>query len=409
MRFLFCSFESTGFLYPMVGLALELRGRGHQVAFASGLTTRELLDRVGIERVPRGTREGESFRLRNWGLPVNTAIDVKHAEHAVERFAPDALVTHQLCQAPLLVRERQKVPVGVVGMFSYLWPPAVASIPAIFSEEVEAIRRWRLDDTIRIFNGARELFRMPAVLPSPVDLPLLGDLFMLRTVPELEPELGCLPPQVHAVGPCLWEPGVDEDATWATFRSEFAEPDAPVLYVQQGRTFGGASFWRQLVDDLADCPVQVVAATGRMDEDPGPVPPNFLVRDYVPQGLVLRHARAVVCGGHTSAVLATLSHGLPSVVVPTGGETPDVAEKLVRAGCALSIPADGLTAGALRAAVGEVLDGSALLDGCRRARRALARAASFGPAARLVERLGATGASVDRGFQLREAPAAVVA
>ncbi len=407
MRFLFCSFESTGYLHPMVGLALELRGRGHEVAFASGLPTRGTLDAAGLERIGRGNEEGESFQLKTWGSPLKTAIDVKHVEHAVERFAPDALVTHQLCQAPLLVRERGGIPVSVLGMFSYLWPPPRPSIPPTLSEHVEAMRRWRLNDAVRTFNEARALFRMPAVAPDAADLPLLGDLFMLRTVPELEPELPGLPPQVHAVGPCLWEPEVDEDATWAELRSRFAVPDAPLLYVQQGRTFGGPSFWRQLVEDLADREVQVVAATGRMDEDPGAVPPNFLVREYVPPGVVLRHARAVVCGGHTSTVLATLAHGLPGVVVPTGGETPDVAEKLVRAGCALSIPAESLVAGMLRGAVEEVLAGSALESGCRRVRDAFARAKSFRRAASLVERIVTPRVGAPRDLPVHAAPTAM--
>jgi MGT family glycosyltransferase len=396
MRFLFCSFESPGYLYPMIGLALELRGRGHEVAFASGLATRETLEATGLERLPRGETDGDSFRVKTWFVPVLTALNVKHTEHAVRRFAPDALVTHQLCQAPCLVGEREGIPVAVLGMFSYLWPAPGADSAGAPPSPTEGLRRWRLNEHARILNEARALFRMPAVEAGAADFPLLGELFLLRTVPALEPALESLPPQVHAVGACLWEPSRDEEGAWEALRADFAAPEAPLLYVQQGRTFDGPSFWPQTVDALAGQPVQVVASVGRMDQEVGTLPPNFLVRDHVPQGLVMSRARAVLSGAHTSVVLATLAHGLPSVVVPTGGETPDNAERLAAAGCALSLAAEDATAEALREAVGQALAAEGLAARCKHLQRVLAEVDSFDRSADLVEHLAMTGAKVCR-------------
>lgn len=389
MRLLFCSFDSPGHLFPLVGLALEMRGRGHEVAFACGLPARDTLHAVEIERIPRGAEDGDSFGLKTWFDPVRTAIDVKHVEHAVRRFRPDLLVTQQLCQAPVLVRERQRIPVAVMGLFSYLWPVGKPVSPAHFAA-CEPTRRWRLQDMTRILNQAWELFRMPALEADATDFPLLGDVFLLRTVPELEPELEALPARVHAVGPCLWEPPRPADA-WETLRGRFADPEAPVLYVQQGRTFKGPGFWAHLVEALADRPVQVVASTARMDQPASALPPNFLADRHVPQGLVMPHARAVVSGGTTTVALGALAHGLPGVVVPGGGETPDNAEKLAAAGCALSVEAEGLTAGAMRLAVEQVMGDDEMRRNCRRMQRALARDGGFGRAADLVERLAAGG------------------
>jgi MGT family glycosyltransferase len=389
MRVLFCSFDSPGHLFPQVGLALEMRRRGHQVAFATGLPARGTLEPLGIERITRGTGDGGSFELTTWFVPLRTAIDVKHVEHAVRRFTPDVLVTQQLCQAPLIVGERQRIPVTVMGLLSYLWPVGQPVSPARFAA-CEPTHRWRLNEAARIMNEARELFRLPALETDVEDSPLLGDLFMLRTVPELEPELEAVPARVHAVGPCLWEPPRANGA-WQALRGRFPRPEAPLLYVQQGRTFKSPGFWRHLVEALADRPVQVVASTGRMDQPVGDLPPNFLVDGHVPQGLVMPHARAVVSGGTTTVVLGALAHGLPSVVVPGGGETPDNAEKLVAAGCALSVEAEGLTAEAMRLAVEHVMGDEEMRRNCRRMQRAVAPAGGFGRGADLVERLAAGG------------------
>lgn len=388
MRFLFCSFASPGYLYPLTGLALELRARGHQVAFATGPEARPVLEAAEIERIPRGAADGESFRVGVWWRPLAAAIDLKHVEHAAARFAPDALVTHPLCQGALLARERGRIPTAVLGFFAYLWPSPGGSGGA------EANRRWRLGECVRIMNGARALFSLPP-LAGGDPAPFLGDLWMLRSVPRLVPELPALPARVHAVGACAWEPAADAAAGWSALRPALARPGAPLVYAQPGRTFDGPGFWPQLVEALGGGPLQVVASTGRLDQEAGPIPPNFVARPHVPQGVVARRARVVVSSGSTAPVLAALAHGVPQVVIPSGGETPDNAARLAAAGCALRLPVDGLTPAALRRAVDEAMDSPGMAAAARRLRRDFAAAAGFSAAAGLVERLAA-GRSVAR-------------
>jgi UDP:flavonoid glycosyltransferase YjiC (YdhE family) len=393
MKVLFCSVDSPGHLYPLIGTALRLRERGHEVAFATGLPARGTLEAAGLERIARGPRDGSSFWLNTWFAPLRTAIDVKHVQHAVRTFAPDLLVTHQLNQAPLIVREMEGIPVAVMGMFSYLWP--VEGSTAGRSEAFDRTRQWRVNDSVRILNEARALFRMPALEVDLADFPPMGDLFMLRCPPGMEPDLDVLPPQVQAVGPCLWEPEHPADA-WDALRARFAAPDAPVIYAQQGRTFRKPGFWPHLVELLADQPVQVVASTSRMDYEAGELPANFLAEPHVPQGLVMAHARAVVTGGTSTPVLGALAHGLPSVIAPTGGETVENADKVVQAGCGVSLAADVLSPGTLREALDRVMADGQMRARCREVAGVFAATDSFGQAADLVEELGAGQARVDR-------------
>jgi UDP:flavonoid glycosyltransferase YjiC (YdhE family) len=401
MRLLFCSFDSPGHLFPLVGLTRELQRRGHTVAFATGEPARAALSAAGIDRIPRGVEDGPSFRVNVHHQPLAIAVDVKHVEHAIREFAPDALVTHQLAHAPLMVRERTGIPVAVMGLSTYLWSWSREPHGAGASG-LERTRRWRIGSDTAIVDEARKLFRMPPLAIDGPDLPFLGDLFMLRTVPELTPELPELPPQVHAVGACPWEPPRDEPDAWSTLRARFALPDAPLLYVQHGRTFGGPGFWSPLARALADQPVQVVAAVGRMDQEMERVPDNFTVLDHVPQGLVLPHARAVVCGGHTSAVLGALTHAVPSVIVPSGGETQDNAHKVADAGCGIRIGDESLGAETMREAVAAAMAGGELARNCARIQQAFARSAPFEDAADLVEQLAITRLPVHRAPEAAE-------
>src|SRR5215475_11082014 len=121
MRFLLCSLDSPGFLYPAIGIAKSLRQRGHEVAFAADSSCFERLSREGLSRIPRGSQDGESFQVAIWTQPVAVAIQVKHIEYALKQFDPDVLVGQQLTLGPLLAGEKWGLPVAVLGFCTYLW------------------------------------------------------------------------------------------------------------------------------------------------------------------------------------------------------------------------------------------------------------------------------------------------
>jgi UDP:flavonoid glycosyltransferase YjiC (YdhE family) len=392
VRYLFCSFAAPGFLHPLVGMAAELRRRGHAVAFASAPAAAPLLAAQGLARLDDPAGDAEGFDLRLWGHPVRTARDVPAVERAIAQFNPDALVTHQLCQAPVIARERTDVPLAVLGLAAYLWPAAHGAPP---SGESASRRRGHLVDNVRLLNQARAGLRLPEVEPDASALPLLGELFLLRAVPPLVPDLADLPRRVHAVGACRWEPEAGSDG-WDALRVDVAGAEAPLLYVSHGRTFGGTGFWPQLVEAFGGRAVRVVAAVGRMDQPRGEVPANFVVHDHPPESAVLPRAAAVLSTASTTPVLAALTHGLPNVLVPVGGEGPILAARLAEAGCGVRLDAGTLDAATLRMAVEHAFAPGPLRDASRALGDAFARMPGFGAAADLLERLGRAGAPVLR-------------
>jgi UDP:flavonoid glycosyltransferase YjiC (YdhE family) len=402
VRYLFCSFTTPGFLFPMAGMALELRRRGHEAAFVTGPSARPLLDEAGLAQ--HGDDE-RCFDIRVWGLAPAAVLGVKQVEEAARRFRPDVLVTHQLCQSALVARERSGLPLAVMGTASYLWPAARRG-EAAAPREVESRRHGHLVDNLRLLNEVRALCRLAPGEWGPEDHPLLGDLFLLRTVPRLEPELAAFPARVHAAGACLWEPPRDEAAEWAALRARFAAPDAPLVYAQAGRSFGGPGFWPRLVDALACGPVQVVASTARMDVPAGPLPPNFIAEPHVPQGLVLPRAAAVVCGSTTTAVLGAAAHGVPSLLVPVSSESVTLTHWAERAGCGAGVPAE-VDGQGLRRAIGAAMTSEPLRRGARAARAAFGARDGFGAAAGLLERLGRERGPVERADAARPVPASV--
>lgn len=393
MRFLFCSVDSPGFLYPEIGLAKELAKRGHEVAFATNIDCKETLDRHGLQRLPRGPNDGRSFQISSWGQAPSVAIQVKHVEYALDRFPADVLVGQTLTNGSLLVGERRQLPVGLLGLCTYLWPAhdepngvRSSSSPGNV-EDVAGWRTWRHDGMLETLNQARALFRLPPQDRGCRDSPLLGDLFLLQSVPELEPDHRDLPERVHLVGSCLWEPS-EEDLELEKWLDEAEASGAPILYVQHGRFFHIPSFWPQLVEALGGTSFRVLASTDRLDSQIGPVPDNFLVRSHIPQGWVLQRARAVIATANTTAVLGAFTHGVPCLLIPGGGEQPDVAMLGKRAGIAQILLPNQTTAEALRNGVEKLISDPVYRANALLYRSAFSRMDGLRNAADLLEILG---------------------
>lgn len=385
MRALLCTCASPGFAFPMIGLGLALSRRGHETALATGARLGPLVESAGLERIPRGEPDGPSFHLATWMEPEEVALQLKHLQFAVRRFRPDVLVAQPLTLGPLIYGAEAHLPVAVLGLATYLWP----------ASGDPSYRAWLHSDMVRCLNEARELLRLEPVPDEPRCSPLLGDVFMLRSERALEGPLDDHPDRVHFVGDCLWEPdGEDPELRdWLTTAEEAGEP---VLYVQQGATFDLPRFWPLLVEALANQPVRVAASLGRMHGDAGALPRRFFTRPHVSQEAVLRHARAVICSGNTTAILGAASHGIPALVLPGGGEQPILAERLLQAGAGLVRDPRTVSADDLLAAVEELLRDPRLDAAARRLGAELARVPRFQCAVELLDVLATTRRPVRR-------------
>lgn len=382
MRFLFCSPASPGMLHPHLGLALKLRNRGHEVAFVTGPAMAGLLEQRGLVRIPRNDKDGDSFLVELSGHPLETTRQVRHIDYALRRFPADVLVGQQFTLGPLISGALRGLPVALLGLAAYPWP---TSIPRE-SPASEKAARERYEGFCKSLLLSRYLVGLPPVETAEADPPLLGDLFLLRSVPELEGDVAHLPPRVHLVGDMPWDTP-EEDAELRRWLEEAEASGEAILAVQAGRGFSLPGFWRHLAAALEGLPVRVVASAGQLDEAPPSSPARFLMRAHVPLGLVLPHARALLCTSNSPAVLGALTQGKPLLLVPGAGEQEELTRRCVRAGAALALNPAEVTPETLRARVRELLESDAPRQRAEALRVALARAGGPGRAVELLERL----------------------
>jgi UDP:flavonoid glycosyltransferase YjiC (YdhE family) len=82
----------------------------------------------------------------------------------------------------------------------------------------------------------------------------------------------------------------------------------------------------------------------------------------VSQGLVLPAASVVVSHAGSGSMLATLAHGLPSLVLPQGADQFDNAARCSELGAAVALMPDEVTESAVRDAVRTLLDDPSYRD-----------------------------------------------
>lgn len=395
MNFLLCSLDSPGMLYPLIGLARSLQARGHKVAFATNLDCGELLSEVGLERLPRGDKDGRSFQVASWYRWPSIALQVRHTEHALQHFPADVLVGQALTYGPMIVAEQREMPIALLGFSTYLLPTTDSPATSELESESDERRRWRYHSMVETFNQARRAFRLVPYEGSCRETPLLGDLFFVRNVPKLEPQFENLPEHVHLVGSCLWEPGFYEPelTDWLV---DCAASGRPLVYVQHGRFFNLPSLWPALVEALDGLGCRVVASVNKMDSELGIVPDSFFVRPHIPQGAVLKSADLAISCGNSTAFLGAMTAGVPSLLIPGGGEQPDVAALGERVGVARTLCPTEATAERIRKEIQVLLTNSRYREMAAEYQTAFSQIDSFAKVVGLLEILAETRRPVHR-------------
>jgi len=343
-RILVCSSESYGFLFPSIGIAKALEDRGHTVRLTTGASAEQLLINEGLVSLPWVCRTSQAFATRKWGKSAAIALQVKYIEAAAREFRPDIIVGQQFVIGALLAAQRLRVPIATLGMAIYLWPR---------SGEAGGWRQFLYDEYAKLVAGACQELGLRSCDPSKVfDAKLL-----VRGFPALEGESGGLPPQVQLVGPCLWEPE-DDNADLERRLEEARSRGRPILYVQHGAFFHARHFWRDLLTAAERLEVEVYASISRMDSRVGDVPRNVIARRHISQRRIMKYASGVVSSGNTTVALGAAMAGVPSVIVPAGGEGPVIARRWNELGIAVILDSQSVTPRNMASAIHHILTDS---------------------------------------------------
>ncbi|MTV24803.1 hypothetical protein FTX61_05135 [Nitriliruptoraceae bacterium ZYF776] len=389
-----------GHTYPVVGVALALRRRGHEVLVVTGRRRGPELDAAGVPWAPIPDAEPHDEGRDLSGTLWSWAAAAARPTAALLRAAgTDVVVSDVLMAAGGLAADVAGLP-WIQLVPHHLADAAVELPPMGLGRHPSRLPWVRADDRLihrRAERSRAEGRRDREVARAHLGLPGTGRpvLRLVASLPGLEYPRRRWPADAHLVGPLAWDPPeVGVGAADGADLLSWLDPDGPPVVVATDSTGTGArgGLAAVTVEALRGLDVQLVAITapprrsGAAEVSGGPTPwPLRCVVGHVPHHRALDRAAVTVAPGGAGVVGKSLRRGVPMVLAPDFGDQIEAAARVSWAGAGRRVrSARGLPPGALRRAVVRVLADDRYAQA---AGRLAAEAAALGPdrAAALVE------------------------
>ncbi|MCP4751907.1 MAG: hypothetical protein GY866_13515, partial [Proteobacteria bacterium] len=348
-RFLFSTILANDLGVPIRSLpiALELKRRGHAVAFCNNLSApSKLIKKAAVDNLPlKFGKDGfpsvfppptpELWNLDHLLCQMGH-LDEKHVAELVrvfidviQRFKADVVVDSFMPTACVAARASGKPLVTIIQADLHptnkgfmWWKPKPDDVPSA----VPALNAALLDHGLMPISRISEL--------------VVGDLTLCAGIPETDPVP--LAPDVVHLGPMF---GAQLRTPLPAWVEEFGR-DRPLVWVYCGNPryihADIAAFSDSIVvlrtafEGLADENVGVVATAG-FQEIPKALPPlpdNFRTTSFLPGFSLAKRCNLMVHhGGHGSCMTGVFS-GTPALILPTYSERESNARRLVALGVA---------------------------------------------------------------------------
>ncbi|MEM9777846.1 MAG: macrolide family glycosyltransferase [Chloroflexota bacterium] len=214
-----------------------------------------------------------------------------------------------------------------------------------------------------------------------------ADLNLALTSKEFHPPNTMIDERFQFVGP-----SIDRSTRDGSFPFEQLSGGQKV-YISLGTINNlNTSFYRTAFEAFADYPAQFILSAGKNTDiaSLGNIPPNFLVKNYVPQLDLLQEVDAFITHGGMNSVHEGLYFGVPEVVVPQQFEQLLNGKRVAQTGCGILLgdrkPYGRVTASELNTAIKKVLTDPSYAENAERIGRTLKAAGGYQQAADLIER-----------------------
>jgi UDP:flavonoid glycosyltransferase YjiC (YdhE family) len=400
LRVLLGAFGDPGHAFPMIALGRALAARGHDVTLQTWTRWQQHVEDEGLAFAP--APEYQVFPTGPEPLDFYEAVVHATADTLplVRRLAPDVVVADILTLAPALAAEIDHRPCAT--LIPHVYPHTLPDSP-IYSLGARMPRTaagralWRrAQHPVRrgLERGRRELNHTRAQLGlSPlahVHGGISRELALVCSFPQLEYPRAW-PPNVHVVGPLMWEPPTG-DVDIPNGQSNGSAPHTPLVLVAPSTAQDPEhTLLHAALRGLAGAPVRVLATYNRrLPPRSLSVPENARVVDWVSYSRTMPLCDLVVCHAGHGTLVRALASGCAVVACPAVGDMNENAARLDWAGAGVRVPRRFLSPRVIRLAVERALGD----DAVRARARAIAGWAAAHDAGEtaslLVERLAAT-------------------
>ncbi len=293
---LFVTFDGGGNVAPLLGIAVQLQGRGHPVRVLGHATQRATFESAGLRFEPYQD-------IRSWSSAERVG-NVGWATKYLAMFTDRAIGKELLASV-----RREPVDLVVIDclLFGALGAARSAGLP--YACVVHTVNDWVTGPLTR--SPIAVAARLKGIAPRP--LWNAARRVLVAGLPDLD--VRPLAANVVHTGPA-WP---RQSATGAAEKPVPHADGEPQILVSLSSIFyvGQAKVMQSIVDAVSGLPVHVVLTTG-YGVDPAEIraPANVELHAYVPHAQVMPKVSLVIGhGGHSTTMLA-LGHDLPLLIMP---------------------------------------------------------------------------------------------
>jgi len=359
---LFFGVPAYGHVMPSLAVVAELVRRGESVTYYCADEFRPLIERTGAEfreyhpPMDHDAAQAAANSIRLYEALLDGALGLLAGVlEDLERDRPDYVIHDSVCPWGRFAAEILRLPavashpIFVVDKALYLPGSPLArlwsALPLVFAN-LPSLRRIR---------QARRHLKSVYGITSTRLFDVLSNraaLNIVYTSRTFQPRPDLFGGAYEFVGPSL-APRGDE----GNFESELT--GAPV-YIALGTIFNrqSARFYRCAFEALGGIGRQVVLSAGNSTDiaQLGAIPSNFLVRNWVPQLVVLSRACLFLSRSGMNSVSESMYHGVPMLLFPEILEQRLVAKQVADSGAGVVLEERNLNPDKLRREVNRVLE-----------------------------------------------------
>ena len=410
LNILIAALGSHGDVHPFLGIAQELRRRGHRVTIIAPAIYLDLADKLGFDFASVGTVEQfERFAsepdiwhpLRGFGVIAEGAAALLEPYYRAiaQRHVPGktVLVIATLVFGGRVAQEKLGIPTVSVHLSpavlrSVQQPPYLPLLPLASWQPAWIMRMvYALSDTLvidRALAGPINAFRASLGL-GPIrkvfDWMHSPDRVIGLFPPWFAPRAPDWPKQTVLTGFPLFDEAeiVDLEPGLARF---LEEGEAPVAFTAGSAMRHGRGFFATAAEACRRLSRRGVLLSRHLEQIPHVLPTDICAVAYAPFSMLLPRCAALVHHGGIGTCAQALAAGVPQVAVPIAHDQPDNARRLQRLGVAEVVPAREFSTARATGAIERVLRSPAYAAAARRIRENFAHNDWLSQTAQWIER-----------------------
>lgn len=330
LKILFFNVPLHGHMNPTLDLVAELVKQGHHVIYYTNESFRQKVLHTGAQEFRPYPASLDFKTTRSDTNIFRTAEEMlKAAVRLLETLAPDLTREHEQVGFDLIAYDVSAVWGKFLGHILDL--PSVCCFPGLAPQWREYIRSKTiisrgLRDRIAGAEYVNSSDEMLSNIKSTYKIPpylALSNLFsgsvllnIVFTSRLFQPHSEYMTKSFVFVGPALFGGARQETVDFPWDR---LVPSKSLVYVSMGTLYyQDPKFFTTCFEAFENSPYQVVISVGKGTkiEDLGKIPPNFIVRQYVPQPDLLSKAAVFVSHGGMGGISEAMHYGVPMLMLP---------------------------------------------------------------------------------------------